>query len=185
MIIKVAGQRIGGWEDSMVPLHAVRPSGTSPPTWENGFKGDANMFALNFVHNQADEIFFTVQLQHSREVNSLIYPHVHFSPFAALGVGTYACRFILKWYYASIGGAFSAEQTTNLEATWTAEEQWVHKLANPAAGISFNSGISTVIHARLTRDNTITNNFAGKLSYLGFDIHYAIDSLGSHLEQTK
>lgn len=185
MIIKVAGQRIGGWEDSMVPMHAARPSGTTPPTWENGFKGDNNIFALNFIHTQADEVQLNVQLLHSREVNSLIYPHVHFSPFTALGNGTYACRFVFEWYYAAITGTFSSKQTTNLEATWTNEKQWVHLLANPASGVSINTGISSILHGRLYRDNTIGDNFGGKLSYLGFDIHYAIDSLGSHEEQVK
>lgn len=184
-IIKVSGVRVGGWEDSMVPVHAARPSGTTPPTWESGFKGDANCFALNFVHNQADEIQLTIQFPHSREVNSLIYPHVHFSPYSALGAASHACRFIFEFYYAAITGTFSAKQTVNLEATWATEDQWVHKLANPASGVSINTGISSVLHGRLYRDNTIANNFAGKLTYLGFDIHYAIDSVGSHEEQTK
>jgi hypothetical protein len=166
------------WDDSQVPATAVRPSGTLPPTWEAGFKGNANMFCLNFVNTQADEIFFNVQLPHARKTNSLIYPHVHFTPFAALGAGTYAGQFILEYYYAGPEAvAFSAIQTKTLTKTWSNEQQWVHMMAS-VAGYSLDSPISTILACRLYRDNTVANNFAGKLTYLGFDIHVEIDTPG-------
>jgi len=172
------------WEDSQVAATSVK-LGVTAPTWEGGFKGDGDMYCLNFVHNQADEVLFTVQLPHARKLTSLVYPHVHFTPYAALGAGTYAGQFILKYYYGLIGGSFSALQTITMTKNWTGEQQWVHFIADTTP-YSLAAGISTVLQCRLYRDNTVGNNFAGKLSFLGFDFHLEIDTpAGSGQETAK
>jgi hypothetical protein len=50
---------------------------------------------------------------------------------------------------------------------------------------SFIDGLSSMIHCRLYRDNTVANNFAGKLTILEFDMHYEIDGFGSSQELIK
>lgn len=173
-----------GWEDSQVPAASQRV-GVTAPTYEGGFKGDANQYVLNFVHNQADEILFTVQIPHSRKMNSLIFPHCHISPFESTGAGAHAAQFIFKYYIASIDAAFGSVQTVTMTKAWSGEGQWYHYVAEPAAGISLDTEISSILVGRLYRDNTVTNNFAGKITLLSFDIHYQTDTYGSRLESTK
>jgi hypothetical protein len=173
-----------GWEDSQVPPNATR-NGVTAPTFEGGFKGNANFYTLNFVHTQADEVFFTVQFPHARKLISQIHPHVHFAPYAALGNGTYAARWKLEYYLADIAGVMGSIQTVTMDYTWTNEKQWYHLMAVPAAMIDVTAGISAIMECRLYRDNTVTNNFAGKLTLLGFDIHYQYDTYGSRLVAEK
>jgi hypothetical protein len=50
---------------------------------------------------------------------------------------------------------------------------------------SFIDDLSSMLHCRLYRDNTVGNNFAGKLTFLEFDLHYEIDGFGSSQEWIK
>lgn len=173
-----------GYEDSYVPAFNYR-AGVPAPTIDTGFNGDAVTTAINMVHTQADEVQFDYQLPHSMD-GVKIYPHVHFTPYVALGAGTYAAQFILSYYWAAIDGAFSAVQTYTVTKTWTNEKQWYHLIAGNVNGIDVSSfGISAILKCRLYRDNTVANNFAGKLTYLGADYHYRPNTFGSRQEFSK
>ena len=174
-----------GYEDSQVPPITTRV-GAVAPTTDNDFRGDGNYKSVNFVHTQADEVQFQIQLPHSYD-GRFLYPHVHFSTYTALGAGTYAAQFILEYYVAPINDQFPATPATyTMTKTWTAEKRYYHFIAAGTAPLDATLwGLSTILYCRLYRDNGVANNFGGKVTLLGFDIHYVIDSIGSRQEYIK
>lgn len=173
------------FEDLRVDAISTR-TGVIAPTDETGFRGDANHYVRNFVHNQADEIQFTVQMPHAWEIGTVIYPHVHFSPWTT-STGTQAAKFILEYYVSDFDKQFpSSPATLPLTKTWSVNQQWYHLIAGNASGIDLTGyNVSSLLKCRLYRDNTVTNNFANKLTILYFDIHYKVNSLGSREEYAK
>lgn len=160
--------------------------GVVAPTVETGFRGDANHQAVNFVHNQADEVQFNVQLPHAWNEGSTIYPHVHFAPWAT-NAGAAAVRFVLEYYVANVDGTFPASPgTIQLTKTWTGSAQWKHQIASNDNGVDMTGlTLSSVLKCRLYRDNTVTNNLADKVTFLYFDIHYEVNAFGSDTEYGK
>lgn len=173
------------WEDLRLDLMTAR-NGVVSPTSEVGFRGDANHLVTNFVHNQADELQFTVQFPHSVKTNSTIFPHVHFSPWIAGGANN-AVRFILDYYWIDIDSQFPALPSQyQMADTWAGNKQWYHFITESGTGINHNPHTpSSIMKCRLYRENTVANNLQGKITVLYFDIHYQADTLGSRAELTK
>lgn len=161
--------------------------GVVAPTDEVGFRGDNNFYSRNFVHNQADEVQFAVQLPHAWKEGSAIHPHVHFAPWAT-NAGAAAAKFIFAYYIANVNGTFPASPATfPVTKTWTGDARWQHLIAGGAdAGIDMTGyTLSSILKVRMYRDNTVTNNLADKVALLYIDIHYEIDALGSDSEYGK
>lgn len=172
------------YDDTMVPATLSR-SGAVAPEYATGFVGNANLYTINMISGQYDEVQFQVQLPHCRADNSTIHPHVHFSPYTT---GTGTVRFVLEYTWASIDTQFGSTNTVNLEKTWNTNQQWYHLLAtpNPAGGITgTGKGISSILVCRLYRDYTVTGNYTDKVTFLGFDFHIEMDTLGSRQATTK
>ena len=175
------------WEDLRVDGLNTRV-GAVAPTDETGFRGNANFYVRNFVHNQADEVQFDVQMPHAWNVGSTISPHVHFSPWITGTQAVQAVRFVLDYYWGNINGEFpTGSSSYTMEYVWTGSFQWKHLIAEHSGSdlSGTGQGMSSIIKCRLYRDNTITNNLAGKITFLYFDIHYEADSFGSSSEYTK
>lgn len=175
-----------GWDDLRVYPQATLV-GAVVPTTEAGFRGNNAFKAVNFVHTQADEIQFPLQMPHTWSEGSEVFPHVHFSPWQNLA-GSAAARFVMELFTASPFEDFpGAVATYTMTYTWAGGRQWAHLIANNAAGLSMTGKtVSTVSMCRLYRDNTVPNNFAGKLTMLYVDVHYKIDRpYGSRQEYVK
>lgn len=174
------------FEDLRVDGLSARP-GVVAPTDETGFRGNSSFQARNFVDNQADEIQFDVQMPHSWNAGSPIYPHVHFSPWITGTASVQAARFVLDYYWADVNGTFpTGSSTYQMTYTWTGSFQWKHLIATNASPLSSTGkSLSSILKCRLYRDNTVASNLGGKITFLYFDIHYEVDSLGSSQEYTK
>lgn len=161
--------------------------GVVAPTDEVGFRGDSNFLARNFVHTQADEVQFNIQLPHAWKEGGKFYPHVHFSPWITGTAAVQAARFILEYRWSNPVDIFpSAALTYNMTYTWTGSFQWRHLIALNATELnSTGKTLSSVLNCRLYRDNTVGNNLAGKATFLYFDVHYEVDSFGSNEEYRK
>lgn len=159
--------------------------GITAPTDTTGFRGDATFQDRRFVHNQADEVQFSVQLPHGWKEGGTIFPHVHFCPITTDAAGT--VRFALEYYGAKVGGTFPATPgTLLLTKTWSTNNQWVHLIADNDTGIDMTGyTLSSVLKCKLYRDNTVTTNLAQAVSFLYFDVHVEIDSFGSSSEYVK
>lgn len=158
--------------------------GTVSPTTGTGWRGDANFIHTTFVHTQADEVQFSVQLPHRGKADSILYPHVHFSP-TTTGTGT--VQFIMEYYPANVNGQFPATpETVTMTKTWAVNQQWYHLIAPTASGMDIGSwSLSNVWMCRLYRDNTVTGNYAAAVTFLYFDVHVEIDAFGSAAEYSK
>lgn len=161
-------------------------TGVTAPTDETGFRGDGNFYSRNFVHTQADEVQFAVQLPHAWKEGGLLYPHVHFSPWIA-GAGNRAAQFVLEYYWANVWDQFPASPSTHtMTKTWSTDQQWYHLIASNAAPLTATGKtLSSMLKCRLYRDNTVANNLAGKVALLYIDFHVEIDALGSREEYSK
>ena len=163
-------------------------TGVVAPTDETGFRGNSNFYVRNFVHNQADEVQFDVQFPHAWNAGSTISPHVHFSPWITGTASVQAVRFILDYYWGNIDEPFpTGSSTFAMEYTWTGSFQWKHLIAEHVGTdlSGAGKGFSSIMKCRLYRDNTITNNLAGKATLLYFDIHYQSDGFGSQKNTQK
>jgi hypothetical protein len=161
-------------------------AGVVAPTDETGFRGNNAFQVRNFVHNQADEVQFDIQLPHSWKEGGLLYPHVHFAPWIS-STGAKAAQFILEYYFANVGEQFPASPSTyTMTKTWAVDQQWYHLIAGNATALtSTGKTLSSILKCRLYRDNTVSNNLAGKVAFLYFDIHYEVDGFGSDGEYEK
>lgn len=178
------------YDDTMVAPTTSRV-GTVAPTLATGFRGDANFQMLNFVHTQADEVQFTIQMPHCWKVGTTIYPHVHFCLAGTVADSTYAVQFIMEYYWANINDQFPASPS-NLTMTKSGivvasdDKNWYHYMATNNTGITNVSGeISSILIVRLYRDNTVAANYPAAITYLGFDMHHLIDGFGSDSESSK
>ena len=172
-------------EDLRVEALAVKV-GVTAPTDTVGFRGNNDFQDRRFVHNQADEVQFSIQMPHGWKEGSTIEPHVHFCPTTTDAAGT--VQFGLAYYVASVGGTFPATPGTVLmKSTWSANSQWVHLIAEGTAAPITMTGqtLSSVLKCRLYRDNSVTGNLEQAVSFLWFDAHIEVDSFGSRTEYTK
>lgn len=175
------------WEDLRIDGLSARV-GVTAPTDEVGWRGDNNFLARNFVHTQADEIQFQVQMPHAWLLGSDISPHVHLSPWITGTQAVQAVQFIFEYYWANIGETFPVSGTSiTLSYTWTGSKQWDHILCDHISSDIVGTGksLSSIMKCRLYRDNTVANNLAGKVTFLYTDLHYQVDGLGSNLEYIK
>lgn len=179
--------RFGGtatvYDDLLRDATSTR-QGVVAPTVGTGFRGDANHIHTTLLHTQADEVQFEVQLPHRGKAGSVMYPHVHFAP-TTTGTGT--VRFALEYYAANVDAQFPASpQTYLMTKTWAADQQWYHLIADNATGLTLAGwALSNVLKVRLYRDNSVASNYAAAVSFLYFDVHVEIDSLGSDEEYIK
>lgn len=165
-----------GWEDLRIDGLSTRV-GSVAPTDETGFRGSASFASRNFVHNQADEVQFSVQMPHSWKVESAVWPHAHISPWIT-NTGTVTVSLVFDCYDASIGSAFPAASTLyTVTSSWNGNAQWKHLLAGGVSAYSMNGmTLSSVQKCRLYRDNTVSGNLAGKIALLYIDWHYEVDT---------
>ena len=161
--------------------------GSTAPTDETGFRGDSKHSVRNFVHTQADEVQFTVQLPHAWREGSTLHPHVHFAPWVQGSASTNEAQFVLEYYWANLDAQFPATTASvAMYKSWTGDKQWYHFIADDLAPITASGKtFSSLLKCRLYRDNTPASNLAGKVTFLYFDIHYEADALGSNQEYTK
>jgi hypothetical protein len=173
------------FDDLLTSANATR-TGVVAPTTGVGFRGNNNFYHVTFVHTQADEWQFDVQMPHRAKEGSPLFPHVHFSP-TATSVGNQAVRYVLEFYAANVNAQFPAQPSQyEMMTTWAGDKQWYHLLASNAAALEISGWtLSCILKCRLWRDNTVANNYAGAVSTLYFDIHSEIDGFGSAEEYNK
>jgi hypothetical protein len=171
------------WDDMLISAEGWR-LGSTAPTVETGFRGNANFLSTNFIHTQADEIQFKVQFSHRYKSGTTIQPHFHFSPW---GTETGSVAFKLEYYWADVAEQFPATTGSFLMTeSFSSNKQWYHLIADNETGIDgTGKDFSSILYCRLYRDNTIANNYPNKVSGLYFDVHYQTDSPGTQEEYVK
>jgi len=170
------------WDDLQVPGLAVQVGPTAPDlvsTFGNirvfGFDGNA----LN------EEVFFSVQLPHGLDTNSLIYPHIHWMPSTtATGTVTWTLELFQQNYGANFTNGHYA-QTNTMTNVFLVNSQWQHTLTN-FPSYRPRKDISSIILGRLNRDSgDAADNYAADACLLGIDFHILRDQLGSYNVTSK
>lgn len=166
------------WDDLRVPLERAKDRGAKVPSFEQ-FKDNGaestGVYAYNFGDD--DELFLSVQMPHSWREGSIIYPHIHLTPKTD-GTGK-KTKLTLEYEWTSLLGTHG--NTTIVNRDVELETAYKHLLYDiPSGGIDgTDQTISSFLTCRIARNAADSDNFAGDIFFLEFDIHYQIDSVGS------
>ena len=184
------------WRDELGDALAIKVQGTGISTdlTESVVNFDSNA-AYNANPALADFLYKNVQLNHDRDLASLIYPHIHW-----LQAKNYAPHFLLQYRWQINGGLKTTGWTflkCNALAFPYTPGTIIHQISYSAGiPVPLGSNLSDVIQFRIYRDTTnAAGQFVGTCPYntggnasagvLSFDLHFMINSLGSNEEYIK
>jgi len=165
------------WEDLRFPAAAINPpGGVSDPDV------DTTDGTLLFDKGSTEIIMGQAQMPHSTKRNSVLKPHIHWSPTDA-DTGDVLWR--LEYQLAAINGSFPGAWTA-LDVLDTGAGDDKHQLAAFADIQLPDAGVSLMIKWRVSRiGGDASDDYDADAKLLEFDIHYQIDSVGSGELYTK
>lgn len=173
------------WVDSMVPALGITPGSTAPAlaTFQGG-----GLKVYGFNSNQDDEGLFTLQLNHNYKEGTTLKPHVHWAPATAPSGTATNIVWGVEYSVKQPGGTFGAPSTIYVTNDITGIAQWSHQVAGLPDISGSGLTISPVLVGRVIR---VSNTMEGATRYdadamfLGLDVHYQVDTIGSASEWTK
>lgn len=176
------------WDDLMVPGTAAlnNPSaGVRQPSlakWLDDGAGSPGIYLYQFSNTQEQDVFFAVQMPHSKLENSYVSPHVHWAPTTA--VAAKAVQWGMEYSWQNINGVFPASKIVYaLGATDNVANK--HMLSEFADITLAGYSLSSFFVGRLFRDVGVANNYGAAIVLLGFDLHIRKDTNGSQDEYLK
>lgn len=166
------------WEDLRISI-VLRGSGGNSPVFS---QLQGNLYAYKFSGTAVNEIYFELQMPHSWKDGTTIYPHVH---WVSSGSSTSQVTWGLDYEWKNIGEAFTGT-TSNITTSATPGGVKVHNINNiGSSGITeSDKGLSSMIMCRLYR-NGLTDANNEDCFLLAFDLHYEMNTIGSHGVLTK
>ena len=178
------------WTDYVTPLTKATFGGAAnDPTLTKIFDdgaGSGGVWAL--VFGDGDEVLVTVQMPHSWKLESTIFPHIHIVCLTDVTpTDHFAIEFEYTWCDQDEDFAANTTLETIDEIDTGINTQYKHQLVNiPTAGIDGTGHtLSSILMCRIKRVAASTDNYAGGIAILDFDVHYEIDTVGSRLILTK
>lgn len=182
------------WDDLMVYPDATTKGGSNPPVWGTTFKKNSTgtsqgVYLWMFAYNTEQELYYTVQIPHDYKVGSDIFPHVHWTTVTGTPSGSNVV-WGLEYTIVAIGGSFPTTQTLQsgsvISSIGTPSGTGQHLINDFNAIDGTGLGISTVMVCRLYRAVTDpADTFPNAVGFLGFDIHYELDTQGSRQQWSK
>ena len=172
------------WDDYVTPLGPNNWNGASNnPTLTKLFDdaGGTSQGVYAYVWSDGDEALITVQLPHRWKEGTAIYPHIHFKATSDVSpADNFGIEFEYTW--ADQTEDFPANSIlSTIDIPTGINTDDMHQLVNvTAAGIDGTGHlISSVLLCRLKRIAAGSENYAGGIAILDFDVHFEIDTLGS------
>lgn len=179
---KFAVSTDGPWVDSMVPGMAFR-LGASAPALDDFT--DSDIKVLSYAKDADNLAYATLQLNHNYKEGTDIYPHIHvFYPIAAVSTAE-TNVWSLSYSWGDIAGVFPASTTvivTNSGAIAEFEHRIIQFGAIDGTGMNISSVLAVTIQRTGTDDYDVYDDTIG---FLGFDVHYQVDALGSTTATSK
>jgi hypothetical protein len=140
--------------------------------------------------NLSDYMFCNVQLNHDKDLTASIYPHIHYWQ-----AQNNIPNFLLQYRWQTNLGT-KVTGWTNLKCNTNATAYTTGTINNIALSLPIavptGTTLSDVVQFRILRDNANTSTvFTGADPYTttvgitAFDVHFAINSIGSSSEYTK
>lgn len=170
------------WDDSMSPAFVVGAGGSAPDLLASVLaSGTLRLYGFD-GGSTTEQIYFTIQLPHSYKEGSDLYAHVHWMP-----VNTNAgnVKWQLEYSVISIGATFGAPTTISV-TTAAAGIAWRHQISSFPTISGSGLTISNILIGRLFRNPTDgADTYESDAAYLGLDIHFQQDSVGSLNETSK
>lgn len=165
------------WDDLMFPFSTGQQGNLNYPP----FNTDSLYFSfgIDSVGNDAQYMYFIIQLPHRWKEESTIYPHVHYKYETAVGTATF--RMMYKWY--------NRESPTQKSWSWytmdlaTGNTDKSHVMAYGNSGISgIGNNMSSILVCKVY---LVGATGTPPVNAWQFDIHYEIDAFGSMSETEK
>ena len=170
------------WDDMITSVNPVASQiAPSIVKYADNAVGSTGVWGYGFDEGKTQDISVSTQMSHRYKVGSDLYPHIHLSVPTHEAVNF--IQFGLEYFIDNIGSAYTVTTTINTAslACPNAKTHVVLPLPTIAgAGID----ISSIFYGRLVR-NTIANDYTGAVNVLSFDLHYMVDSVGSHAQYVK
>lgn len=188
-VTRIDGLGLPRWDDMRIVPGATRLGGGNDPfasTWQPGGAG-ATYQVYSF--NNADELFFLIQIPHGYILGTDFYAHVHWTPRdRGVTEDTKTVFWKLDVSLAPVNGVMPA--STTLDLTDTCDGVNHKHLKTPSVELDGSSlqGVSGMIIGRVYRDagDTWAGNIAAQApALLEIDFHYQSDDLGSLLKFIK
>ena len=172
------------WDDLRTPSNTSKAVAGKEAT-DVAYRGGV---VTAFASNTDQAVSFNVQLPHSYKLGEDIEFHIHMViPTAGSGGADENVKFDFTHSWADIGSAFPV--ATEVTATRnvkddSADTHYLFEIAGTIDGSAI-SIVSSMIICSLTRDVSVTNDYAHAVYITELDFHYPIDSMGSRTEASK
>ena len=175
------------YDDIQVNLSSAKVPPSSAPTWRTynyGVGGGVSFYVLGFDVN--DTIDFTVQTNHSMELNTVLDNHIHFILPNTTSIGD-KFQFQIDVVAAGIDTVYAVPAGSPYTAEYTvqANDNTTHRLLEIADIAASNDTVSTIYKCKLTRIAATSNEYGSEVYVDYSDCHYIKDSMGSVNEDSK
>ena len=176
------------WDDLRVSIAGARvPAANFPGYSQVNDNGDSSVgvFAYHFADDEY--VFFNVQMPHSWKEGSTIYPHIHFQTTSDVDPAD-NFKIGLEYQWTNIGDDQAANTTIiSRDISTGVDSDEKHQSAGISTTGIDGTGktISSVMLCRLYRAAADSDNYAGDIVIIDFDIHYEKDTHGSRYWDSK
>jgi hypothetical protein len=173
----------GLWDDIRVPMTSTTRQSSDAPTFsrfkDNG-AGSQGVFLFFFANNREEELYFTVQMPHSYEEGSTLYPHVHFVTNSAVaGDVTWGLEYTWANVNDNFGNTTLITSSITIPAN-TGNKQYVMDIGTGIVGTG--KLISSMLICRVYRPSDTYNASVGLIE---IDFHYQMCGMGSGTQYIK
>ncbi len=171
------------WDDYVTPLGPNNWNGVSnnPVLTKLFDDGSGSQGVYGYVFSNGDEAIITIQMPHKWKEGTTIYPHIHFMCTSDVDpTDKFGVEFEYTW--VDIGEDFAGNTTlTTTDIDTGVDTDDMHQVGYiPTAGIDGTGHtISSILLCRIKRVAATSDDYAGGIAFLDFDVHYQIDTIGS------
>jgi hypothetical protein len=183
------------WDDLMVSVLASKLGGSKDPGFakfkDNG-AGSQGVFTYWFDSIAEEELYFSVQMPHSWD-GTTIHPHMHWTPRVASdgNPANQTVEWGFEYTWVNVTGDFGntsivyGSSQIPADATIVKDRHYLTPIADITPSVTQN-GISSMLICRIFRNATGTNDtYEQDAGLFQFDIHYAMNTMGSRTELAK
>jgi hypothetical protein len=183
----------GTWFDDIRIEPTIKTAGSNDPSYTQYVTdgaGSIGLFAYDMDNAsvaQQKEVFFSIQMPHSKKLDSAVHAHVHWTPKTA-GTAGHTVKWGLEYSFANIGGTFGNSTIvyahTPVAGSGAINVALSHCLTEfaditPPAP----EGPSAILWGRLFRYSSHADDTATiTVGLLGIDVHVSSERLGSLTE---
>jgi hypothetical protein len=173
------------WDDAGQPALSIKVPAASAPDFE-ALPAGSNALYYCFPDGSDTYLYFSYQLTHRYAVGTAFNIHLHWAgdtdPDATL-----TARMVVDYAISDVGEDVPTSTQAHVGATIADDEETKHQTTEMVASAGTSYGISAVVTGRIWRDGdgTLgTDDYTGKVCFLGIDSHIQVDRGGGSAQET-